>query len=435
MTKRYVGARRGSVYIVSSSPILHDGDLNHAVLEVPPEHADLPAHRLVTDFRVHHGLLRPRNRKVAAGSLKLALVGNWKMKCGIATYSENLWPELAKHVGDFRLFIEKNDQPTGPTNVLGDTAIAPERVIPCWKRGEPLGELVRAIKAYDPDVIHIQHEFGIWSNAGYWLSMLSQLSDYRVIVTFHSVFHHRDKTIVEAAVPEIIVHLEGAKKVLKEEKGVPGEVYVIPHGCSPVISKERLWNFYKSDRTLVMWGFGFRYKNWEQAIDVTALLKKKYSDVFLTALFSESPFNKVDHTVYYDQLMQKVNDLNLQDNVAFIRGYQSDVSLDSYLRTNRVALFPYVSDPPHEVFGASGAARYAMTKLLPVVTSNVNHFSDLPTLKGDTSQRLFEIIDRMFSNSLAYREQVEKQVQFLEENSWAKVALKHIELYTSTAKY
>jgi glycosyltransferase involved in cell wall biosynthesis len=427
-SNKFVAARNGTVYVVSSAPI-QGVDPNDVVVEIPVEHTHRSAAELITHFKVVGTELRLKQRAVAASQMKLALVGNWKMQCGIATYNEALWPELVKHVGDFRLFVEKNDQPTGPLNVIGDVCVAPEKVVACWKRGEPLGDLVKAIKTFDPDVVHIQHEFGLWYNAGYWLSLMSQLSEYRVFVTLHSVFHHRDKTIIEASIPNVIVHLDGARDVLKNEKQVPGNVFVVPHGCAQVTDKERLWNFYRSDHTLVMWGFGFPYKGFERAIDTVDILRRRYTDVFFTALFSESPFSVVAHQTYYNQLMKQLDQLDLHNNVAIIRGYQSDVSLDAYLRTNKVALFPYVDNKGHEVFGASGAARYAMTKLLPIVTTSVNHFSDLPTLKGDTTTQLADAVDRMFSNPVAYKDQVEKQCIFMVDNSWARVAEKHIKLF------
>jgi len=248
-------------------------------------------------------------------------------------------------------------------------------------------------------------------------------------VTMHSVFHHKDKTIVEAAMPEIVVHLEGARQVLKEEKGVPGKVWVIPHGCAPVESTNRLWNFYKSDHTFMQFGFGFRYKGWELAIRAADLLRKKYPDVFFTGLFSESPYNRVDHQVYFDELSQLVDDLDLHSNVALIRGYQSDVALDSYMRTNQAILFPYVSHPSHEVFGVSGAARLAMSKMAPVITTNVNHFSDVPTLKGDNVEEIADALDQMFSNPVARKAQVDKQLAYLNDNTWAKVALRYVRLF------
>lgn len=350
------------------------------------------------------------------------------MRCGIATYSENLWPEVAKHVGDFKLFIEKNDITTGDVRQFGETLLAEEQVVACWKRGESLHDLVRELKEYQPDIIWIQHEFGLWPNASYWLSMMTQLSEFRVIVTMHSVFHHKDKTIVEAAMPEIVVHLEGGRKLLKEEKGIASEVHMIPHGCYSYDPK-RLWNFYKSDKTFMQFGFGFRYKGWENSIKATAILKEKYPDVFFTGLFSESPYAKLDHQIYYNELMNLINELGIQENVSIIRGYQSDEVLDSFLRTNQATIFPYVSHPNHEVFGASGAARMAMSRGLPVVTSSVNHFSDLPTIKADTSEDIAAALEMLFTVPAAKEKQLETQLRYLAENTWEKIGLKYIDVF------
>lgn len=427
---KYVGAKGGSIQIVTSC-MFKPSDPDIEVVAVPVEYHDMSPAEIITGFRVHAGCLRPRRiKKSSTQKMKLAFVGNWKMQCGIATYSENLLPEVAKHFGDFKLFIEKNDFPTGPVHMVGDVVVANDKVTSCWKRGEPLQDLVNAIKEYDPDVVWIQHEFGIWPNAGAWLSMMSQLANYRVVVTMHSVFHHRDKTIVEAAMPEIIVHLDGAKKVLNDEKGISSPIHVLPHGCAPVLNAERLWNFYKSDHTFMQFGFGFRYKGWEKSIRAAAILREKYPDVFFTGLFSESPFNMVDHQVYYDELIRLVDELKLTSNVAILRGYQSDSALDSFMRTNQVVVFPYVSHPQHEVFGVSGAARLAMSKTVPVITTNVNHFSDVPTLKADTPEEIAEALDMMFSNQLSRKTQVQKQLEYLNENTWKKVGLRHVQLFS-----
>jgi len=235
------------------------------------------------------------------------------MKCGISTYSENLLPHIVKEFKHFKLFIEENDSPTHDVFQVGEYTLDKDQVSTCWKRGESLKKLVDEIKKYNPDVILIQHEFGLWHNARYWLSFMNQISEFKTFVTMHSVFYHKDKTICEAAMPNIIVHLDGAKKVLKEDKGVPGNVFVIPHGFNKA-TKEKLWNFYKSDKTFMQFGFGFRYKGWENCIKATAILKEKYKDVFFTGLFSESPFNKLDHELYYNDLMALISSLGLKEN-------------------------------------------------------------------------------------------------------------------------
>lgn len=423
---RYVGAKNNKICVISDEMIEND---QLEVIEVPDELSHVPSLDLVTSCRIKNGKIISKLARKNPKDMKIALVSNWKMKCGIATYAENLWGEVIKQVGDFKMFIENNEHSLGALNEIGGETFSPDKVVACWKRGHSLQELVKQLKAYDPDVIWIQHEFGLWPNAMHWLSMMNQLSDYRVIVTMHSVFHHKDKTIVEAAIPEIIVHLDGAKQVLKEEKYIPGKVYVIPHGCFPCNNREKLWNFYKSEKTFLQFGFGFRYKGWENSIKAVGELKKKHPDVFFTGLFSESPHNKPEHELYYNELMELVQQLGVEENVAIIRGYQSEETLDSYMRTNQATLFPYISTPQHEVFGASGAARIAMAKGLPVVTSSVNHFSDLPTIKADSAEEIAKALDQLFSNKQFRQDQVDKQIEYLNENTWENIAKRLVCLF------
>jgi glycosyltransferase involved in cell wall biosynthesis len=127
--------------------------------------------------------------------------------------------------------------------------------------------------------------------------------------------------------------------------------------------------------------------------------------------------------------MTLVEQLDIRDNVSILRGYQSDAALDSFLRTNQATIFPYVSHPEHEVFGASGAARMAMSKGLPVVTSKVNHFSDLPTVKADTPEEIAQALEQLFITKGAKELQVNRQISYLNDNTWEKVALRHIAVF------
>jgi glycosyltransferase involved in cell wall biosynthesis len=179
----------------------------------------------------------------------------------------------------------------------------------------------------------------------------------------------------------------------------------------------------------MQFGFGFRYKGWELSLRAVSLLKDKYPDIFFTGLFSESPFNKMEHEIYYNELMDLAKELGIQENIAIIRGYQSDATLDAYLRTNKATVFPYTSHPAHEVFGASGAARVAMSKAIPVITSSVNHFSDLPSIKADTPEDIAVELEKLFSDWKARSAQVDKQINYINENTWEKVALQYIALF------
>jgi glycosyltransferase involved in cell wall biosynthesis len=422
---RYAGVKNERICFVSDEAP-HNASVE--IVVVPEEMNEVSATELILNCKVKAGKIVCKCQDKPASQLKVALVGNWKMQCGLATYSEHLYPELIKHLGEFKLFIEHNEHPTGNNLQLGQISLTKDQVVSCWKRGDFLQDLIVEIKSYDPDIVLIQHEFGLFPNAAAWLSLMTQLNDYRVIVVMHSVFHHKDKTIVEAAMPEIIVHLSGGKDVLKEEKGVAGQVHIIPHGCYSY-DKERLWNFYKTEHTIVQAGFLFRYKGWQEALKTVALLKDKYPDIFFTGICSESPYNKTDHQIYFNELIALIKRLGIENHVSLIRGFQSDQVLDSYLRTNRVALFPYIAEEGHAVFGASGAARLAMSKGLPVISSTIAHFSDLPTIKATTPEEMSVAIDQLFSDGQAYQEQLDRQITFLQDNSWEQTAFRYIEVF------
>lgn len=422
---RFIGHRDGRIVLVSDKPLT---STDFQVMELPVEFESYSSEQLILECQVRDQIVYSKSMKRNPSELKIAFVGNWKMSCGISTYSEKLWPEILGKAKDYRLFIEENSNPTQELDETKFGKLDLAKIIPCWKRGENLGKLITAIKEFDPDIVFIQHEFGLFPVARYWLSLMTQLDRYRVVVTIHSTFHHADKTIVEAAIPELVVHLEGARKLLTEEKKIPGKVYVIPHGCDD-FQPGKLWNFYRTPNTFIQAGFGFEYKGWGNSLKAVALLKDKYPDVYFTGLFSESDFNKAAHQLYYNELLKMIEELGIQDHAALIRGFQSDESLDSYLRTNSVAVFPYISQPKHEVWGASGAARLAMSKGLPVISSSVNHFSDLPTLKADSPEAIADHLDRLFSSKTAKEQQVKRQAKYLKENSWANVAQKYLDLF------
>lgn len=425
---RFVGVKNGSIRIISDAFFIND---EHSIVELPGELDNIPAEELMLNYHMVNDKVQLKKIKKPVSELKVAFVTNLKMRCGISTYSEFLINELIKQIPNFKIFNEYNSNPTQEMDTIGGLKIDSDKIIECWRRGDPLNELMAAIDDYQPDIILIQHEFGLFPNAMYWLSFISRMSKYRIITTMHSVFYHEDKTIVEASMPEIIVHLEGAKDVLRNHKKLNSEIHVIPHGCFECLDTDKLWNFYKSKHTFMTQGFSFRYKNFGDCIKATALLKTKYPDIFFTGLLSESDFNKLEHQLYYEELLELSKKLGVEDNVSLIRGFQSENVMNSFLRTNQVAVFPYYSDPKHIVFGASGASRMAMSKGIPVITSSIPHFSDLPTIKANSSEEISKELDILFSSSKSVSDQVNKQNTFLKENSWSEVAKQYINVFTS----
>ena len=356
-------------------------------------------------------------------NLRIAIVCNWQTKCGISTYSKYLVDALRSKVRDIRIFSE-----IVPTTTAED---GPE-VDRCWKRGECLIEMCQKVLEWEPDFIIIQHEYGIFQNAFYFMQMMQRFENIPCVVTMHSVYQHLDKLVYSECAKNIIVHSESGKNSLKT-MGNTNNIYVVPHGCVKFENVQEIYNNCYNPYTIMQFGFGFEYKGVERALDALSILKKdpKFANIFYFMLISENDFNGRAHLEYYQRLLKKIDDLGLQKNVALYRKYQTEQMLNYYLRLAKMAIFPYINNPNNIVFGASGATRIAMANKIPVVISESHMFDDLEGIlpRPDSPEALAKTIDEIFSNS-TYRETiVHKSQTFIDEHSWNRVADQYLDVY------
>ena len=406
----YIYHKGGKIYVVSNSPLDTSGE------ELKVWCLGYSQEDILQKFVVKDGRLAKKDRKINPREAKIAFVGVWDIPCGIATYSKFLVDEMKNINPRVRVFAEEYEG-----------AEDSDELIHCWRRGQSPRKLIKEIRKYNPDIVFIQHEYGIFPDARKWTQLISALEDYKTYVTLHSVYDHKDKAVCEAICKNLIVHSGAAKEVLTE-KGISSNIAVIPHGCVEFEETDRLWNIYRSPHTIIQFGFGFEYKGWEIALDAVKLLKEKYSDVFYLMLFSESGFVKEQHELQYDRIRDLIEELDLEDNVAIVRGFQTDEAINHFLRTARVAVFPYTAAPGHVVYGSTGAARIAMGNHTPTVVSKVPLFYDLKGVvpRAGNAEELAEEISRLFDDWKHYARVVEQEKRFVHENNWKATARRYL---------
>jgi glycosyltransferase involved in cell wall biosynthesis len=172
------------------------------------------------------------------------MISSWPPRlCGIATFAEEALE-----------FIRKAD-PTRPAYVISHTDGKGEFVKPIidMSREDWYVPVVETIKELDPEVIHIEHEYGLYNyindkgegdgNRGF-LNMLDLLSGYPTVVEPHTV-HGRMKDQEEIFVKELaekcsvlLFKCHYQKWRLRwsfEGRGweVPENIMIIPHGARP----------------------------------------------------------------------------------------------------------------------------------------------------------------------------------------------------------
>lgn len=372
---------------------------------------------------------RAVGKKIALGTrnglLRVALICNWGDKCGIATYTNHLVCPLRKRV-NLRIFAEEIITP----NPAQDET---DGVVRCWKRGTSMAACIQKVLEWQPDIVFIQHEFGIFPKATHFLKMLELLENVPYVMTMHSVYEHLDKTICTAYIKNMIVHSEDAKQSLYRN-GHLNNVNVILHGCVQYPDISELWNIFQNDYAIIQFGFGFNYKGVDVAIDAIHHLKQsseKFKDIFYCYMCTESPHTRAIQQDYYNYLSEKVNSLGLQENVVIVRGFLSEKHISNFLRTAKLAIFPYKNDLTNVVYGASGAIRNAMANGIPIIASDCHLFDDVDGIVPRITSHidLAEEIDHVFSSQEYRKSLVDRNLAFVRDHNWEATADQHLDVF------
>jgi glycosyltransferase involved in cell wall biosynthesis len=362
--------------------------------------------------------------------LRVAMISDYGIKCGIATYTKFLCDALRPLVRELKIFAEEAAT-ANPEQDLED------QVIRCWDRMGDYSRIPVLMKKFDPDIIFIQHEFGLFHQVDAWNSLLSQLSHWRTVTVFHTVLEHNVpnrearldytcRALSEAACPEIIVHSPKARATLLD-RGYSGLVHHIPHGCfdpSPERLPSTKYGMFPK-HSIFQYGFGSKHKGWETALDVVDQLKDKYPDLMYIGMFSLSEFGSEGQIAYHKQLLDMIQERGLSKHCAIHRGFSSEQMLSNFIRSTRVCLFPYKAPNSNWAsWGASGAIQRPLSHGVPVVLSDFSQFAEyegiLPICK--TTEEMVSTIDRIFSDPAYEKELCDTALKLSEDRKWSRVA-------------
>lgn len=371
----------------------------------------------------------------------IAWLSSWPPRhCGIATYSAELVEALRNEGGEVHVVCHSDGGAPGEKNVYP--------VIDTNRHGwdEVVYETVKKIK---PDVVHIQHEFGLYNTTGDNASGLFRpLFRWKtegklpVVLTYHSVYaelkymisSYMDVTqkLAEAG----IVHAVYQWAYLHTNLGrIVDNVYVIPHGASVRVplpkteAKEALG--LKVKKVLGMIGWFTPTKGFHHVLSMWGELSKQLGPDTVLLLAGDARRGDPNQVEYKKSLLDLVEKSTARNNIKVVLGSFTPTEYERIVAACDAMVMPYT------FASQSGNLSHSFSLGVPAVVSGLEGLkaeveasgAGIAVPPGNKTEMKRAIINIMGDDDLRI-EYSERALNYVRTViGWEITAKKHLRLY------
>lgn len=330
--------------------------------------------------------------------LAIGIISPWKVRCGIATYTEHLAKALADL--DHKIYIVRLHR-FGRRSVEYFQTLAARRIPKC-------------------QILSVQHEYGLYDGGeGFFYSTLrSQHQPLPVATTMHATGNPAIDGVVYESSDLVIVHNDFCLRRLDRE------AKVIPHGVeswtpAPLRESREKLGLEVDRAVVVLFGFIGPYKNYELALRVMGL---EFPDV---QLLVAGGWHVQTDTPYIEGLKHMAN--NLCPGQAKWMGWVADEELPYVFGAGDVCLYP------NKFISESGALLTMVGFGKCVLAGNL-----APNREKEPKDALFcfeneadliRKLERLLTDPELRHRYEEGARRYSEEWSWSNVANMHLNLY------
>lgn len=301
--------------------------------------------------------------------LDIAFVSTYEEECGIATYTADLVAALRKLNHRVSVLAELNSK-----------GFKDPQAYPLWRRGTEynsmhgLSAIAKAIAQAPkkPDVLHIQHEFGLYPTNPDFERLLGSFRntapEMRIVFTLHTVLTSPYRSEFFRTIrdqPHVIVHTHGAAAALTDW-GI--RATVIPHGTwlqSQAQTPRTKLSLPENVFLALCPGFISAGKGHEMILK--ALAHVDGAHLLVTGLCRDDS--------YFNKLAQWLDVYGLRSRVHLRPGFQNAATMRAYYQTADVVILG--AKPKEETpYSASGQAATALGYGKPVLAKNANIYRE-----------------------------------------------------------
>jgi glycosyltransferase involved in cell wall biosynthesis len=367
-------------------------------------------------------------------------------QCGIATYSQDLIKALNnQYVDSFSLTIcaleNKNEKHT-----YTDSSV---KYVLDTSNPESYTALASAINNDDNiKAVLLQHEFGLFHESVQEFNAFINAVQKPLCVVFHTVLPNPDEQFkanvqhILDRVDSLIVMTNNAADILIRDYMIDREkITVIAHGTHlvPHAEKSDLKQKYGYEGRQILSTFGLLSsgKSIETTLDALPKVVDKAPETLFLIIGKTHPTVALNEGEQYREFLeQKIEDLGLQNNVAFINKYVALDELLEYLQMTDIYLF--TSKDPNQA--VSGTFSYALSCGCAIISTPIPHAKEV--LAGDTgmtfdfgnSEELANAINTLIFDVELRQRMVLNGLHKIMHTAWENSAVSHARLLEKTSK-
>lgn len=351
------------------------------------------------------------------------------IECGIATYTQYLTEALR---------MERND-----IYLVAHVGSSGRQVFPCfdYEDGDLAQKAYSTMVRFTPDVVHIQHEFGLFGKfAGVSvvpLILRFRLTGIPVVATLHTVYrdppeaHQMILRSILLHANRIIVHEDFQKEILIQAAPFadPSHIHVVPHGArelDPVPDARAQLNLPADRKIILMIGYFRPSKNFELIVDLLPRILQAYPGAVLVVA-GKTRGN--EHLQYRRHLLGKIRQSPVNDHIYLIRGQLKQQTFDTILSAADVMVLPYT------INSQSGILAHAFAFGRPIVASSSGAMKGILERSGaglvseNKDQFVDNIVKILSDEALAARLSANARRYVRDCIGWSRIARAHMRVY------
>jgi len=293
--------------------------------------------------------------------------------CGIAYYSTHYITALKK-------YAKKTNKKISIKIIAHTDAKKADYPIINLKNKNWHHEVLKIIKKQKPDIVHIQHEYGLYetyrdcNKRVIELIKLIKQEKIPTVMTYHSVYKKLippHANFISETLKQLdagILHCEYQKQALKNNIGwQPKNIYVLPHGSREDIKLEkeevRKGFGYNEDLVIGSAGLASERKGFRTLTKQWPKVVKKIPNAILT--LELKPHVATETRTYINKVLKEVMKSPVSDNIEFIVKDYSELEFYKRLKSFDILVLPYKSE------SQSGVLAHGFSVGVPAIVTDI----------------------------------------------------------------